>query len=128
MATDDKEITQQNDEVNTEQITQETTETNESAPVVTDAGKLDAFLASLNDKIDTITKEYDKKLSDMKEQLDAKTAENEKLKNVNAQILMNTSVSRPQNEEIDFSSVDIDDPAVDAACAKYFGKIDNKIF
>ena len=128
MATDDKENTQQNDEVKTEQTTQETTETNESAAVVTDAGKLDAFLASLNDKIDSITKEYDKKLSDMKEKLDAKTAENEKLKNVNAQILMNTSVSKSDNDEIDFSSVDIDDPAVDAACAKYFGKIDSKVF
>lgn len=128
MATDDKIDEQQNESTTTEEQSQQTTETTETQSQVNDSAKLDAFLASLNDKIDTITKEYDKKLSDMKEQLDAKTKENEKLKNVNAQILMNTSVSKPNNDEIDFSSVDLDDPSVLNAAANYFGKIDNKIF
>lgn len=127
MATDDKEVIVSPDNNATEEQPEITLETNESVSQVTDAGKLDEFLASLNNKIDEITKSYDKKLSDMKEQLDAKIQENEKLKNVNAQILMNTSVSKG-NSAIDFNEVDFDDVNWDKEATKYFGKIDNKIF
>lgn len=128
MATDDNNTEPLNDNIESEVKSEQPVETNEVVLQVNDTNKLDEFLASLNDKINGLTKEYDKKLSDMKEQLDAKTKENEKLKNVNAQILMSSSVSNGKDKEIDFNSVDFDDVNWDSEASKYFGKIDGKVF
>lgn len=127
MATDDNVTETKPETTTTEENQQKTEETTTAVPQVTDTAKLDEFLASLNTKIDEITKSYDKKLSDMKEQLDAKIQENEKLKNVNAQILMNTSVSKANNE-IDFNEVDFDDVDWNKEASSYMKTVDVKIF
>jgi Fic family protein len=127
MATDDKNTELQTDNNDAEVKSEQTVETNDSQSQVTDSEKLDGFLASLNDKIDDLTKTYDKKIDDLKQQLDEKTKENEKLKNVNAQILMNTSVSKG-NGEVDFNEAEFDDVNWDSEAKQYFGKIDSKIF
>ncbi len=128
MATDDKDTEVQTETQTTEENQTVTEETNKSESQVMSNDKMDEFLASLNSKIDEISKTYDKKIEELKTQLDEKTKENEKLKNVNAQILMNSSVSKGNNDVIDFKEVDFDDVNWQNEAKKYFGKIDTKIF
>jgi len=90
--------------------------------------KIEQMMSKFNDKVDEIIKNHTAEVDELKKTINDKDAEISKLKNVNAQILMNTSVAPADKEITDFSTVDFDDVDWDKESSAYMAKIDSKIF
>lgn len=124
----------QPDEAKEEKVVESTDKTTEDA--VTPAAstetsiedKIDKMMSAFNDKVDEIIKKHTEEVDTLKKSIEDKDAEITKLKNVNAQILMNTSVAQADKEITDFSAVDFDDVDWAKETSDYMAKVDAKLF
>lgn len=90
--------------------------------------KLDKLMADFNNKIDEITKKHTEEVEKLKAENEEKAKEIDKLRTVNKEILMNTSVGEDKKGEVDFSSTDFEDIDWVPQCDDYLKALDKKVF
>ena len=81
-----------------------------------------------NSKIDDLLKAHKSETDQLKDEIDKKNEEIEKLKTINRNIIMSTDVSKNKEDNIDFSSVDFDEVDWNKETDAYFKTIDSKVF
>ena len=97
-------------------------------PEVNDVDRVQQLIDQFNTKLDDVINSHKKEVEELKEDIKAKDSEITKLKNVNAQILMNTDIKGSTKEVTDFTAVDFDDVDWDVESKSYMDKIDSRIF
>lgn len=124
MTTDDNENV-------SEQTTEQTEEIEVKEPVTQTKTNEDLFnemLEKFNNKVDEIVKAHKSEVDQLKDQINQKDQEIEKLKVVNRNIIMSTDVSKGNKDITDFSQVDFDEVNWDKETKAYIDVIDNKVF
>lgn len=114
-----------------EESTDKSTEETGTPEAKTDSSvedKIEKMMSQFNNKVDEIIKSHTAEVDELKKAIESKDAEITKLKNVNAQILMNTSVGQADKEITDYSAVDFDDVDWKKETSDYMAKIDAKLF
>ena len=127
MTTDDTITDDQNLESTTVTVADSETVTTTETTNVDFNQKLDEMFANFNDKIDSMTKDFQVKLDEANQKIKDKDDELAKLKNVNAQILMNTDFSKNGNGVIDFGTAEFDDVDWGKEANRYMGTVDSRI-
>lgn len=97
-------------------------------PEVSDVDRVQQLIDQFNTKLDDVINTHKKEVEELKEDIKAKDSEITKLKNVNAQILMNTDIKGSTKEITDFTAIDFDDVDWDVESKSYMDKIDSRIF